>query len=107
MTCPNDDDWYKVRLTTGKTLKVDLTFTQSTSLQDLDLHLYKGEFTDLWPCSPQDPSTCTPAHGQGAVSNEHAQYVVPAGCEAGCDYHVVVRGYAGSTNSYGITIQIQ
>jgi hypothetical protein len=107
MTCPNDDDWYKVRLTTGKILKVDLTFTQSTSLQDLDLHLYKGELTDLWPCSPQDPSTCTPAHGQGAVSNEHAQYTVPAGCEAGCDYYVVVRGYAGSTNSYGINIQIQ
>jgi hypothetical protein len=105
-TCPNDDDWYKVRLTTGKKLTMDLTFTQSNSTQDLDIHLYKG-FTDLWPCDVNDPSMCTSARGQGAVSNEHAEYVVPAGCEAGCDYYVVVRGYNGSTNSYGINLQVQ
>ena len=107
VTCPNDDDWYKVRLTTGKRLKLDLTFTQSNSSQDLDFHLYKGEFNDLWPCSPASSSTCSIAHGQGGTSNEHAEYTVPAGCEAGCDYYVVVRGYNGSTNSYGITIAVQ
>lgn len=106
VTCPNDDDWYKVRLYTGDLLKLDLTFTQSNPLQDLDFHLYKG-FTDLWPCSPQNPSTCSAAHGQSATSNEHAEYTVPAGCEAGCDYYVVVRGYDGSTNSYGVTIRIE
>ena len=46
--------------------------------EDLDIHLFK-DFTDLWPCSPSDPSTCTIAHGQGASSNEHAIYTVPAG----------------------------
>ena len=149
--CPNDDDWYKVRLKDGEKLTIDMTstlpgdldihlfkgeftdlfpcsasdpsgctpahgqgatanehaeFTQSSPDQDLDLHLYQG-FTDLWPCSAADPSTCTIAHGQGAVSNEHAVYTVPTGCEAGCDYYVVVRGYNGSTNSYGISLKVQ
>ena len=64
-------------------------------------------FTDLWPCSPTNVAACTPAHGQGAVSNEHAVFDVPAGCAAGCDYFVVVRGYDGSQNSYGVTIKVQ
>ena len=85
---------------------MDLTFTQSNSQQDLDLHLYKG-FTDLWPCSFEDPSMCSSSRGQGAVSNEHATYKTPAGCDQGCDYYVVVRGYNGSQNSYGITIDVQ
>lgn len=104
--CPNDDDWYKVTATTGKKIVMDLTFTQSDSTQDLDFHLYKG-FSDLWPCSFEDPSGCTSAHGQGAVSNEHAEYVVPAGCESGCEYDVVVRGYNGSSNSYDVAIKVQ
>ncbi len=107
VTCPNDDDWYKVRLTTGKKLIIDLTFTQSNSTQDLDIHLYKGDVTNLWPCSFADPSMCSSTRGQGAVSNEHAEYTVPAGCETGCDYHVVVRGYNGSQNSYGIALKVQ
>jgi len=106
VTCPNDDDWYKVRLTTGKKLTMDLTFTQSNYTQDLDLHLYKG-FTDLWPCSYADPSQCSSTRGQGAVSNEHAEYTAPAGCEAGCDYYVVVRGYNGSQNNYDIALKVQ
>lgn len=105
--CPNDDDWYKVRLFDNSVLTIDLTFTQSNPQQDLDLHLYRN-FTDLWPCSPQNPSTCSPLRGQGAVSNEHAVYTAPAsGCSAGCDYYVVVRGYNGSKNSYSITINVQ
>ncbi|HSD87438.1 MAG TPA: pre-peptidase C-terminal domain-containing protein [Kofleriaceae bacterium] len=105
--CKNDDDWYAVRLYDGESLTMDLTFTQATSSQDLDFHLYK-DFTDLWPCSPSDPSTCTAAHGQGASSNEHAVYTVPTGtCASGCDYYVVVRGWNGASNSYGITLKVQ
>ena len=104
VTCPNDDDWYKVHLTAGKTLTMDLMFTQSSSTQDLDLHLYDiGGFTDLWPCSVTNSSTCTSAHGQGAVSNEHATFTAPT---TG-DYFVVVRGYDGSTNTYGLSLGIQ
>ncbi len=106
VTCPNDDDFYKIKLFTGKTLTMDLTFTQSSSTGDLDLHLYDS-FGDLWPCSAANPSTCTSAHGQGAVSNEHATFTVPAGCTNGCDYDVVVRGYNGSTNTYGIKLTVQ
>ncbi len=99
--CPNNDDWYKVHVNAGKTLTIDLTFAQSNSTQDLDVHLYTaGGFTDLWPCSFADPSTCTTAHGQGAVSNEHATYL----STAAADYFVVIRGYNGSTNSYGINL---
>jgi hypothetical protein len=105
--CTNDDDWYKVRLYGGEKLTMDLTFTQATYLEDLDLHLYK-DFSDLWPCSPDDPSTCTTAHGQSADANEHAEYTVPTGmCASGCDYYVVVRGWDGATNTYGIALKVE
>ncbi|MBA3454124.1 MAG: pre-peptidase C-terminal domain-containing protein [Deltaproteobacteria bacterium] len=100
--CPNNDDYYKVELTAGKVLTMDLTFAQSNSTQDLDIHLYQG-FTDLWPCSYDDPSMCSAARGQGAVSNEHAVFTATT---AGT-YYVVVRGYNGSTNSYGISLRVQ
>lgn len=105
--CTNDDDWYKVRLYEGEKLTMDLTFTQADYTQDLDLHLYK-DFTDLWPCSPDNVGGCTAAHGQSASANEHAEYTVPTGtCSSGCDYYVVVRGWDGATNTYGITLSVQ
>ena len=102
VVCPNDDDWYKVSLTAGQKLTIDLTFTQDNAQEDLDVHLYQG-FTDLWPCSVSDPSTCSIAHGQGAVSNEHAEFTATT---AG-DYYVVIRGYDGATNSYGLALRKQ
>ncbi len=106
--CPDNDDWYKVSVSSGKKIIMDLTFTQSNGTQDLDLHLYNvGGFTDLWPCSYDDPTGCTSAHGQGGVSNEHAEYTVPASCGASCEMYVVVRGYNHSTNTYGIAIKVQ
>jgi hypothetical protein len=105
MICPNDDDWYKVRLYSNETLTMDLTFTQATSTQDLDFHLYKDS-VDLWPCDISHVSSCSTAHGQSATSNEHAVFTTPTTCGAGCDYYVVVRGWNGSTNSYGITLGI-
>ncbi len=105
--CTNDDDWYKVRLYGGEKLTMDLTFTQASDAQDLDLHLFK-DFTDLWPCSPTDLDGCSSARGQSADANEHAEYVVPTGtCSSGCDYYVVVRGWDGATNTYGITLKVQ
>lgn len=106
--CPDNDDWYKVTAASGKKIIMDLTFTQSNGMQDLDLHLYDGPFTDLWPCSYDDPVGCSSAHGQGGVSNEHAEYTVPAGCPAaGCEMYVVVRGYNHSSNDYDISIKVQ
>lgn len=105
--CKNDDDWYKLRLYDGEKVTMNMTFTQTAITGDLDFHLYK-DFTDLWPCSPTDPSTCETARGQGSSSNEQAEYTVPAGtCASGCDYYVVVRGWNGATNSYGITLKVE
>jgi hypothetical protein len=106
--CPNNDDWYKVTLYNSEVLTMDLTFAQSDSTQDLDLHLFDSPFNDLWPCSYDDPSMCSASRGQGAVSNEHAVYTAPStGCSAGCTYYVVVRGYNGASNSYDISLGIQ
>jgi hypothetical protein len=104
MICPNDDDWYKITLQANQTLTVDLAFTQNDPSQNLDVHLYQnGE--DLWPCDTYNPGMCDPAHGQGTTSNEHATFTVPSTCTSGCDYYVVVRGYNGASNSYGISIE--
>jgi hypothetical protein len=104
--CPNDDDWFKTTLYTGEKLTMDLTFTQSDESGDLDLHLYQDS-TDLWPCDINNVGGCTAEHGQGASSNEHAVFTAPTGCDAGCDYDVVVRGFNGATNSYSLALGIQ
>lgn len=105
--CTNDDDWYKVTAYGGEKITMDLTFTQATFAEDLDFHLYKDS-VDLWPCSPTDFLGCDPSRGQSADANEHAEYTVPAGtCGSGCDYYVVVRGWDGATNTYGITLAVQ
>lgn len=105
--CTNDEDWYKVRLYEGEKITMDLTFTQTTSAQDIDLTLYK-DFSDLWPCTPTNPDGCSSAHGQSPDANEHAEYTVPTGtCASGCDYYVVVKGWDGATNSYGINLSVQ
>ncbi|MGE3547791.1 MAG: PPC domain-containing protein, partial [Kofleriaceae bacterium] len=105
--CAGDDDWYRVPLFTGNKLIMDLTFTHSP-LHDLDLHLYKNG-VDQWPCDIGVPSSCSIAHGQGSASNEHAEFVAPAGCEPPnpCLYDVVVHGYANSSNSYDLKLQLQ
>jgi len=104
--CPGDDDWYSVVLFSGEQLTIDLAFTQSNDAQDLDLHLYSNS-VDLWPCDTAHPSSCSREHGQGGTSNEHATFTTPAGCDAGCAYFVVVRGYNRSANHYGISLGIR
>lgn len=108
--CPNDDDWVKIPVLEGDQVTIDLTFNQTSFTEDLDLHMYRNTpqaLTDLWPCSFEDPTGCTAAHGQGYVSNEHATFTVPACPSTSCDYFVVVRGWNGASNTYGLTINIQ
>jgi len=103
--CPNDDDWYKVRVFDGDHISADLT---STNTGDLDLHLYTSQFSELYPCSPTNTSGCSTAHGSGPGANEHLEYDVVSGCASGCDYYYVVRGYNGAQNAgYSIAIQVQ
>ncbi|MGE3457577.1 MAG: pre-peptidase C-terminal domain-containing protein [Kofleriaceae bacterium] len=105
--CSGDDDWYRVPLFTGNKLIMDLTFVHSP-LADLDIHLYKNG-VDQWPCDiGNSASQCSIARGQGSASNEHAEFIAPAGCETtACVYDVVVHGYANSTNSYSLKLQLQ
>lgn len=103
--CAGDDDWYRVALRAGELLEVDLTFTQSNSMQDLDLHLLNSTGTDLTPCTEAMPATCTAAQGQSATSNEHYEFTAPSSCTSLCTYYVVVHGWAGSQNGYAIRIQ--
>lgn len=107
-TICTDDDWYSIDLYNGEVLTVDLTFTQSSATQDLDLHLHNGAGTDLTPCVEPNGDTCTTANGQSADSNEAYTFTAPAtGCSAGCPYFVRVHGWAGSKNTYDIRIEIQ
>jgi hypothetical protein len=107
--CSMDDDWYKLRLHDGDHLVVDLTFQQTTEDTDLDLHLFKGATTDLTPCTEEDPTTCDFNNGQSTHSNEHLEWDVAAGsgCTSGCNYYVIVHGFAGASNTYSIGFSVQ
>ncbi len=103
--CPNDDDWYAVTVFDGDKIVADMT---SPSSGDLDFHIYKSQFTELFPCNPSDFSGCSAANGSGAGANEHVEHTIASGCAAGCEYYVVVRGYNGAQNdNYNINIQVQ
>jgi hypothetical protein len=105
--CSGDDDWYEVDVYTGERLIVDLTFEQTSSTEDLDIHLYSSSgTTDLTPCSPTQTSTCQFDNGQSVTSNEHFEWQTPSGCEP-CFRYVVVRGFGGSENLYDISIGVQ
>jgi hypothetical protein len=84
---------------------VDLTFTQSSASEDLDIHLYNVNSVDLTPCSPADPLSCDTANGQSTTANEAGIYQAPASGCAPCTYFVVVEGYDGGENSYEIRIE--
>jgi hypothetical protein len=104
--CRDNDDYYKVLLFTDDLLIVDLLFSQTTASQDLDIHVYRGG-VDLTPCDPGNTSGCLTDNGQGATSNEHAEFLVGSSCDAGCEFDVVVHGYNHSVNSYDIAIDIE
>jgi hypothetical protein len=97
--CGGNDDFYAVDLVAGDTVVVDLTFTQTTDQEDLDIHFYDRDgTTDLTPCPP-----CDLDNGQSATSNEHFERAITTSGT----YYVVVRGYSGSANSYSISIGIR
>jgi hypothetical protein len=105
--CPGDDDWYQAEVFSGETLVVDLTFEQTASNEDLDIHLYNpAGTTDLTPCTPEEPELCALGNGQSGDSDEHFEFAVPNGCSP-CTYHVVVRGFDDSQNLYDISIQVE
>ncbi len=97
--CPDNADFYAVPVFRGQTLTIDLAFTQTTSAQDLDLHVYdKDGVTDLTPCPPV--ASCMTTNGQGATAPEHMTWMAPADGT----YFVVVKGYGNASNDYALTI---
>lgn len=104
--CAGDDDWYKVLMFDGEHATIDLTFTQPTAAEDIDLHWFDSTGVDLTPCSEAAPATCTAAQGQSADANEHFEFTAPAVCSALCTYYVAVRGWAGAENRYDIRINV-
>jgi hypothetical protein len=102
--CPNDDDWYQVSVTDGDKIVADMV---STGAGDLDLHIYRSEFSEVFPCAPGNTSGCATANGSGPTANEHVEYTV-TGCPTGCDHYIVVRGYNGAENdNYNLTVSVQ
>lgn len=104
--CTADDDWFEVTLVTGDLLVADLTFTQTSSREDLDIHLHDEDGVDLTPCSPEDVTTCDFDNGQGSSSDEHFEFTAPAGC-APCTFYLVVRGFNGAQNTYDLSIDAE
>ncbi|MBP6628969.1 MAG: PPC domain-containing protein [Kofleriaceae bacterium] len=106
--CPNDADTYRVPVSAGDRIIVDLDFAQASAAQDLDLHLLDPAGVDTTPCSFDDPFLCDTANGQGVDADEHAEYVIPASCGGSCNYYVQVVGWNGARNDdYDITITVQ
>lgn len=104
-SCPYDDDWYRFTLVDGQVVQVDLVFEQVESVGDLDIHIFDAASNDLTPCSPADVSGCDTSNGQSGNSDESMQFQAPAsGCESGCTYYAVVRGFDGDKNGYDIHI---
>jgi hypothetical protein len=97
--CAWDDDYFEVQLYTNEELVVDLTFADA----DLDLHFLDSAGVDLTPCSEEMYWLCTAAQGQSATPNEHFEYSVGPGCTP-CTFYVVVHGYAGAQDDYGISM---
>lgn len=98
--CSGDEDWYEVNLEAGQTFAVDLTFTQTSTAEDLDLHFYQEDGTSLTPCSEADPSGCSSFQGQSVDSNEYYDFLA----ERAGRYYLVVKGFGGSSNTYDIRI---
>jgi hypothetical protein len=101
MLCSNNQDWYEVDLFNGDTIYASMAFDQQNDQQDLDFHFYDGT-TDLTPCDVNDPSMCSPANGQSSTSNESFSRAITHDGT----YYIVVVGYNGAENHYGICISV-
>lgn len=103
MLCSGDVDVYEVDMFAGETLVVDLTFTQTSPGEDLDIHLLDADGVDLTPCSVDEPGGCDVSNGQSGSSNEHFEWEVTSSAT----FYVAVMGYDGAENSYDIAIDYQ
>ena len=94
--CAYDEDWHRVQMFAGEKIVSTLTFSQSSSQEEVDLYIYDPSGVNLTPC-------CDPNNGQSSTSNEKIVYSIPTSGE----YFVVVKGWAGSENLYDICIDYE
>ncbi len=109
MICSGDDDWYTFSMVDGDTIVVDLTFEQTTSDEDLDLHHLNADLVDLTPCVEDPFEGCGADQGQSATSNEHYEYTLEdASCtiEEECVQYIYVHGWDGASNLYDISFTL-
>jgi hypothetical protein len=94
--CPYNEDWYEMQMYKDESIVSTLTFTQTGYTDEIDVYVYDSGGKNLTPC-------CDPNNGQSSTSNEKISYkILTSGT-----YFVVVKGYAGSANKYGICIDYQ
>lgn len=103
--CADDADWYYVGLLAeGRSIHTELTFTQATRDEDLDIELWvadeSGSIELLSPCLSAPGNDCTGDNGQSGTPNESFLWNVDRLGE----YFIVVKGFGGSTNTYDICI---
>ncbi len=82
-----DDDWYKVTVSAGATLKVRVKFRHADG--DVDSVM-------------QDANGSQVAASEGTTDEELMQITAPAG---GATYSIRVFGYAGATNRYDLILE--
>jgi hypothetical protein len=94
--CPYNEDWFKMQMYAGESIVSTLTFTQTGYTDEIDVYVYDSAGKNLTPC-------CDPNNGQSSTSNEKISYKI----STSGTYFVVVKGFAGSANNYGICIDYQ
>jgi hypothetical protein len=91
--CAYDDDWYEMQMYAGESIVATVDFIQTSFDEEVDVYVYNSAGVNLTPC-------CNPNNGQSSDSDEELTYPIT---QSGT-YYVVVKGWAGSENSYGICI---
>ncbi|MBI5532978.1 MAG: hypothetical protein HY898_09700 [Deltaproteobacteria bacterium] len=99
--CAGNDDWFKMSLLKGETVYATIGFQQTDPLQDLDIRFFDAT-KDLTNCTETNTAGCDNANGQSSTANENFKKTVTA---AG-DYYLVVHGWAGAQNTYGLCIAV-
>jgi len=85
--CAEDEDWYKVYLSSGESLVVDLRFTDEVG--DLELAIYNADETRL-------------TGGLTTTDDEHAEVTAAAS-----GYHYIrVYGFLDAENNYEMTVDV-
>lgn len=90
--CPADADVFRVPLTMGQQVTVRATFTHARG--DLDMYLFAPRTADLGHATPL-------AGSDGTRDNERFTYTA----RATGDHLLLVTGYNGAENAYGLTVE--